>query len=90
MTQLLNEEECTTDVQKEVTLMTAATDFLSPRPRAHGFDRAVMRLSLAMMVWADRRSGSSLTAAEHARARATADAIVNREHAWALLAARVR
>ncbi len=90
MTQLTHANECRTDAVEEVTSMTGATVSFSPRPRAHGFDRAVMRLSLAMMVWARRRSGSGLSAGEHTRIRETARAIEQRDHAWALRAARVR
>lgn len=90
MTPVRSDDRPTVTSVEEVTFMTTATVSLSSRPRAHGFDRALMRLSLALMVWARRRAGTGLTASAHARLREQAEATTRREHAWDLRAARVR
>jgi hypothetical protein len=75
------------DSKEEVTTMTATT----ARPRPHGLDRAVMRLSLAMLIWARKRSErSAISHDQHTQRVSQALAIETREHDAALRFARVR
>jgi hypothetical protein len=75
------------DSKEEVRTMTATT----ARPRPHGLDRAVMRLSLAMMIWARKRAErSAMTHSQRGRQVSQARAIEAREHDAALRFARVR
>ena len=61
------------------------------RARPHGLDRAVMRLSLAMLLWARKRSDrAAITPEQHRAQRDVAEGIARRQHESALLAARVR
>jgi hypothetical protein len=73
--------------EEEVTTMTATT----ARPRPHGLDRAVMRLSLAMMIWARKRTDRfAISHDERAQRVSQALAARAREHDAALRVARVR
>ncbi len=59
--------------------------------RPHGLDRLVMRLSLAALLWAQRHADrTTLTSEQHAHLVAQERALAVREHAMALLAARIR
>jgi hypothetical protein len=61
------------------------------RVRPHGLDRAVMRVSLALLLWARRRADrAAITSEEHGRLLRDQYAIQRREHDAALLVARVR
>jgi hypothetical protein len=61
------------------------------RSRPRGIDLLVMRVSLAMLHWARRRADrASVTREEHKRRLAVQADIARRQHADALLAARVR
>ena len=68
------------DTEEGVNTMTATTVFqhqyavpTARRPRPHGIDRVVMRLSLAMLLWArDRADRAALSHEEHALRRANA------------------
>lgn len=71
--------------------MTATSFGSARRIRPSGFDRAVMRLSLAMLLWARRRAErAAVTHDEHARTRRELQNLQHREREAALLAARVR
>ncbi len=60
------------------------------RARPHGIDLAVMRVSLAMLLWARKRSQrTTFTHDEHARLRYEAGESARREHQAALMLARV-
>ena len=73
---------------KEVRTMTAATAHapafgreVTRRARPHGFDLAVMRLSLAMLMWARRHSERTApTRDEHARLMYEAGERARREY----------
>lgn len=83
------------DSKEEVTTMTATATHTafstSRRPRPHGLDRLVMRLSLTMLLWARRHADRvGVTPEQHAMAMDAAAALQRREHDSALLAARVR
>ena len=82
------------DSKEEVTMTATATHnafSTSRRPRPHGLDRLVMRLSLTMLLWARRHADRiGVTAEQHARAVDAAAALQRREHDSALRAARVR
>lgn len=61
------------------------------RHRARGIDLLVMRVSLAMLLWARRRADrAALPREEQARRFMVQADIARRQHANALLAARVR
>lgn len=71
--------------------MTATSFGSARRVRPSGFDRAVMRLSLAMLLWARRRAErTAVTHDEHARLRRELQELRRRERESALLGARVR
>lgn len=71
--------------QEEVTTMTATTVSYRQRTRPHGFDRVVMRLSLAMLLWARRRCDrGTVSRDEHTRMLAQHAHIVRSEHSAAL------
>lgn len=83
------------DTKEEVKSMTASSAFgrqldapAGRRARPHGLDRAVMRLSLAMLIWARKRAETSHD--ERALRVIQARATEQREHESALRAARVR
>lgn len=62
----------------------------SRRVRPAGFERAVMRLSLAVLLWARRRADrSAISPEEHALLRLAQSDLRRDEHAAALLIARV-
>lgn len=66
-------------------------DFAPELRTARGIDLLVMRASLAMLLWARRRSDrTAINHEQRARQVRTAQATERREHAAALLAARVR
>lgn len=80
--------------KEEVEMMTAITvvqrAYAAPgarRPRPHGLDLLVMRLSLAMLLWARQRADRGVMShEEHARRRANALAIEHdRRRATALV-----
>lgn len=72
--------------------MTATTfSTAARRVRPHGFDRAVMRASLVMLLWARRHAErTALSREEHARMYRELQGLQRREHDAALLLARVR
>jgi hypothetical protein len=80
------------DTEEEVNTMTATTVFqhgyavpTTRRPRPHGIDRVVMRLSLAMLRWARARADrATLSHEEHALRRAN-DLVLERERREAAL-----
>ena len=86
------------DTEVEVRTMAAVTTaelgfdaVPRSRARATGFDRLVMRVSLAALLWARRRTERrSMTVGEHALRLAQAQDLARREHEFALRAARVR
>jgi hypothetical protein len=86
------------DGEKEVKTMTATTAFdravnapARRRARPHGVDRLVMRLSLAMLIWARKRADrDALSHDERALRVSQARALQTREHESALRVARVR
>ncbi|CAN5304405.1 hypothetical protein BH11ACT4_BH11ACT4_10800 [soil metagenome] len=82
--------DCNFDTKEEVHTMTATTavpqgyaantmaerGFPVRRPRPRGIDRVVMRLSLAMLLWARHRADRGVvTHEEHTLRRATALAV---------------
>ena len=70
---------------------TTMTSLATTRHRARGIDLLVMRVSLAMLLWARRRADrADLPREEHERRLAIQADIARRQHASALLAARVR
>jgi len=72
------------------TTMTSHS-LAATRHRARGIDLLVMRVSLAMLLWARRRADrADLPREEHERRLAIQADIARRQHASALLAARVR
>lgn len=80
--------------QKEVSAMTATTATYEKnvrRPRPHGLDRAVMRMSLAMLLWARRHADRTALSPEQyaslCRERRRRERF---QHDAALLVARVR
>ena len=85
------------DTKEEVKPMTAttasATAFdrkITRRARPHGLDLAVMRLSLAMLLWARRHADrTTYSHDEQARRLQLEGELVRREHQTALMAARV-
>lgn len=61
------------------------------RTRARGLERAVMRVGLAMLLWARRRADRQiLSRDENTRRLAIQQGLADREHSAALRAARVR
>jgi hypothetical protein len=82
------------DEEVEIMTTVSALEHLieSPagsRARPHGIDRLVMRLSLAMLVWARRRSEKSIiTRDEHAILFAQQRGLETRELEWNRLAER--
>lgn len=61
------------------------------RARPHGFDRAVMRVSLMMLLWARRHADRTVVShEEHTRMHRELQGLQRREHDAALLVARVR
>ena len=86
------------DRDEEVRTMTVTTAFdrlveapAGRRVRPHGVDRLVMRLSLAMLIWArERAERDALSHDEHLLRISQARATQSREHDAALRAARVR
>lgn len=71
--------------------MTATSFGSARRARPSGFDRAVMRLSLAMLLWARRHAErTAITRDEHTRMRRELHDLQGRERESALLVARVR
>jgi hypothetical protein len=85
------------DTEEEVDEMTATTVFqhqyAAPavrRARPHGLDRLVMRLSLAMLLWARQRADRSMVShEEHAIRRANELAIERDRHSADARIARV-
>jgi hypothetical protein len=83
---------------EEVKTMTVTTDFdhlvgAPPRRRArpHGVDRLIMRLSLAMLIWARKRADRDAVSHDERALRVSqARALQTREHEAALRVARVR
>ena len=72
------------------TTMTSHS-LAATRHRARGIDLLVMRVSLAMLLWARRRADrATVTREEQERLFAVQADIARRQHAHALLAARVR
>ena len=72
------------------TTMTSHS-LAATRHRARGIDLLVMRMSLAMLLWARRRADrADLPREEHERRLAVQADVVRRQHADALRAARVR
>lgn len=78
------------------TMTTTATHLefdsrAARRPRPHGLDLLVMRVSLAMLVWARRRADRvSVQHEERLRQHHLRRETERREHEFALRAARVR
>lgn len=85
------------DTEEEVNTMTATTVFqhqyavpTARRARPHGIDLIVMRLSLAMLLWArERADRGTLSHEEHAIRRANALALESEQREAALRIARV-
>ena len=85
------------DSKEEVRMMTATTVFsqhyaapAARRARPHGFDRLVMRLSLAALLWARHRADRGiLTHDEHMLRRANALAVERDQRDAALRISRV-
>ena len=77
---------------REVNTMTATTFGTTVRRvRPHGLDRAVMRVSLAMLLWARRHADrTAVSREEHTRMYRELQNLQRREHDAALLVARVR
>ena len=70
--------------------MTAQSFGAVRRVRPSGFDRAVMRLSLAMLLWARRRAERTVVSPEeHALQRRARADLARREHTAAMLIVRV-
>ena len=78
------------ETKEEVKPMTATTVSLRRRARPHGLDLAVMRLSLAMLLWARRHADrTTYSHDEQARRLQLEGELARREHLTALMAARV-
>jgi len=76
--------------KKKVNTMTAIYGNVR-RVRPHGLDRAVMRASLAMLLWARRHADrTAVSHEEHTRMYRETQGLQRREHDAALLVARVR
>lgn len=73
------------------TMIASAFDGrLARRPRPSGFDRSVMRISLAMLLWARRRADrTAVSREEQIRRYDVQQATLHREHAVATLVARI-
>ncbi|MCU1440599.1 MAG: hypothetical protein JWP85_1596 [Rhodoglobus sp.] len=86
------------DLDEEVKTMTVTTAFdrlidapAGRRARPHGVDRLVMRLSLAMLIWArERAERDAVSHDERVLRISQVRATQRREHDAALRAARVR
>ncbi|MBX3100169.1 MAG: hypothetical protein KF761_11390 [Salinibacterium sp.] len=64
-------------------MTTVPTDYVQParRVRPHGLDRALMRLSLATLLWARRHAErTSISYEEHTRVHQESVARERREH----------
>ena len=83
----------TFDPKEEVNTMTAATAVFarnSRRTRPHGLDRALMRVSLATLLWARRHADrTAISYSEHTLRRAESLARESRESQAARLPMRV-
>ena len=78
------------EAKEEVYTMTATTAFSPRRVRPHGFDRAVMRVSLMMLLAARRHADrTAISYEEHTRLHAESVAAQRRERSAATLIARV-
>lgn len=75
---------------REVRTMTATYNVAARRARAHGFDRAVMRVSLMMLLAARKHADRTVIGyEEHTRRHNESVAAQRREHGAATLIARV-
>ncbi len=81
--------------EEEVENMTTASILSRPatrssrRSRPHGIDLAIMRVSLAMLLWARRRAERNIvSSAEQRRALEVQRGIEARERSWQRLASR--
>ena len=78
------------DTKREVNTMTATTAFGPRRARPHGLDRAIMRVSLMMLLAARRHADRTAVGyEEHTRLHAERVAAERRAHGAATLIARV-
>lgn len=78
------------DGEREVSTMTATTAMYTRRPRPHGLDRLVMRVSLMMLLAARRHADRTAVGyEEHTRLYNESMAARRRENGAATLIARV-
>lgn len=83
----------TVTIEKEVNTMTATTAYdeqVTRRVRPTGFDRLVMRISLAMLLWARRHADrAALSREEQIRIHHVRQTVQRREHDAALMVTHV-